>query len=422
MESMHGDRGSIDMVAWVEEHMKQNLRIFGTREEATQAFEGFERAIIGCFPNKTCPEYHALSSAVLNIREGDVWIAIVNETIEKPTLEHLTIALNISHYFDKPWNLISIVMWIGEWVIPIVGEITPLTAGYYLNSPLPVAFVFVDTARIKYDLMRNDTSYNNITVMRRALVPLATKLEGKMKFTVIDHHENWRFTQTVGPTGKVFPTLSILVPYTPAAMEGAKAHYPYTPTTTPAHLKDMIEEGMISPPVDFEDIEKFCTDFVEGKVPLVLRSLPVPTEQNSRVLTVVGDTFNQTVFHQDKYVFMKFFAPWCAKCKKLSPKFLALAEELKDDPRVVFAEFDVTQNDFYPGIVADAFPTLLLFFPGDEIKVKQCDKFYDMKNVRTFLRDNIPNLDINVDVPDEDETEHNENHASTPSHEQKQEL
>jgi thiol-disulfide isomerase/thioredoxin len=111
----------------------------------------------------------------------------------------------------------------------------------------------------------------------------------------------------------------------------------------------------------------------------------------------VGDTFNSSVLESDKWVFIKFTAPWCEKCKKLKPEFEEIAGELAADPRIQLADFDVTENDYWPSYVASGYPCLLLFPPDDKTKPFQCEEFYSAMRIRKFLNKRIPDVHLVVD-------------------------
>lgn len=49
--------------------------------------------------------------------------------------------------------------------------------------------------------------------------------------------------------------------------------------------------------------------YLDGKLEPTLKSQPVP-EQTESVFTVVGKTFEETVFDDSKDVFIEFYASW----------------------------------------------------------------------------------------------------------------
>ena len=54
----------------------------------------------------------------------------------------------------------------------------------------------------------------------------------------------------------------------------------------------------------------------------------------SFVVTLTPGTFDEIVFQKDKYVLVKFFAPWCGHCKKLAPVYEHVARVFMEEPKV----------------------------------------------------------------------------------------
>lgn len=51
------------------------------------------------------------------------------------------------------------------------------------------------------------------------------------------------------------------------------------------------------------------------------------------------------LLHEASIILIKFYAPWCGHCKKLSPEFSAASNELiRDKSQVVLAQVDATQE------------------------------------------------------------------------------
>ena len=80
--------------------------------------------------------------------------------------------------------------------------------------------------------------------------------------------------------------------------------------------------------------------------------------------TVSDGTFEDVVLKSDKPVLVEFFAEWCGPCKAMAPALDQLAQDLKDDVKVV--KVDVDQS---PGITQKynirAMPTLILLRGGE---------------------------------------------------------
>ncbi len=59
----------------------------------------------------------------------------------------------------------------------------------------------------------------------------------------------------------------------------------------------------------------------------------------------------------DKEVLVKFYAPWCGHCKTLAPHYDEAAKLLANNPNIVLAKVDSTENEV-AGVNIEGFPTL----------------------------------------------------------------
>lgn len=63
----------------------------------------------------------------------------------------------------------------------------------------------------------------------------------------------------------------------------------------------------------------------------------------SEVVHLNEDNF-KTQLRSKRHALVMFYAPWCGHCKMAKPEFMAAAEKLKDELRMVFAAVDCTQH------------------------------------------------------------------------------
>jgi len=104
-----------------------------------------------------------------------------------------------------------------------------------------------------------------------------------------------------------------------------------------------------------ENFKQFLDDLAAGKLEAYMKSEPVPETQGP-AKTVVGKNFNEIV-NQDKDVLIEFYAPWCGHCKKLTPVWDELGENLARED-VVIAKMDATANDVPSIYTVTGFPTI----------------------------------------------------------------
>lgn len=89
-----------------------------------------------------------------------------------------------------------------------------------------------------------------------------------------------------------------------------------------------------------------------------MKSQRAPKKQTGPVVVVVADTFDKIVKDESKDVLIELYAPWCGHCKKLEPKYEALATKLKGESNLVIAKMDATANDLPDNYSASGFPTI----------------------------------------------------------------
>jgi thioredoxin 1 len=86
----------------------------------------------------------------------------------------------------------------------------------------------------------------------------------------------------------------------------------------------------------------------------------------SKPIEVTDETFETEVLKADKPVLVDFWAPWCGPCRTIGPMLAELAEERKDDLKIVKVNIDDNlQYAFKLGVLS--VPTMVLFKDGQPI-------------------------------------------------------
>ncbi|MBD2101910.1 thioredoxin [Leptolyngbya sp. FACHB-261] len=84
------------------------------------------------------------------------------------------------------------------------------------------------------------------------------------------------------------------------------------------------------------------------------------TSNNTEVVTLSAQTFNQEVLESSQIVLVDFWAPWCGPCRLVAPIITALAVEFAGQVKV--GKLNIDEN---PEVASEygitAVPTLMLF-------------------------------------------------------------
>jgi protein disulfide-isomerase A1 len=89
----------------------------------------------------------------------------------------------------------------------------------------------------------------------------------------------------------------------------------------------------------------------------------------SYVLTLTKDTFDDAV-KNNKYLLVKFVAPWCGHCKALTPAYAAAAQQLAESgSEIKLATVDATvEKELGQQFQVKGYPTLKFFSEGVTIE------------------------------------------------------
>lgn len=114
---------------------------------------------------------------------------------------------------------------------------------------------------------------------------------------------------------------------------------------------------------EVDNLKPFITDAAK-------EILTPAEEEETKVQRLSTLTFQKTI-SGDKYYLVKFYAPWCGHCKRLTPTWEELAGEYNTDPdsKAVIAKIDCTKhNSICLDNGATGYPTLKLFHKGELVK------------------------------------------------------
>lgn len=139
-----------------------------------------------------------------------------------------------------------------------------------------------------------------------------------------------------------------------------------------------------------EAMTEFLSDVVAGKVEPQWKSEPVPVRNDGAVRVLVGQTFAEEVFQEDRDVMVEVYAPWCGACKAFEPEYRKLAKYVKQwelTGEVTIAKLDGTTNDMREEAFAyTGFPTVY-FVPAGS-KTPKLVEARDAKGIWKWVKEN----------------------------------
>ncbi|KAJ5627584.1 hypothetical protein N7528_005011 [Penicillium herquei] len=247
----------------------------------------------------------------------------------------------------------SILEWIKVASTPLVGELGPETYSKYMAAGLPLAYIFAETAEEREKFAEE-------------FRPIAAKHRGEINVVTLDAKLFGAHAGNLNLKPETFPAFAI--------QETTKnAKYPYDQ----------------SKKLDAKEVGQFIQDVLDGKIDASIKSEPIPETQEGATTVVVGHTYQDIVFDNEKDVLIEFYAPWCGHCKALAPKYEELAAlyadvaEYKD--KVVVAKIDATANDVPESITG--FPTIKLFPAGKKDEPVEYEGSRTVEDLVSFIKE-----------------------------------
>lgn len=235
--------------------------------------------------------------------------------------------------FDKE----SLTSFIKTEIVPYFGDINRDTYLMYMTSPLPLGYYF----------------YNNEEERKQVeetFKKLGKEYRGKINFVGLDANVFGRHAEALNMNPEVVPLFAIQNLQENKKYGISQEENPKGPST--------------------KTIEKFVKDFFKGKVDPIVKSEPLPTEEeiaNQSVVKLVAHNHDDVLKDTSKDILVKYYAPWCGHCKKLAPTWEELAEIFgsnKAESKVVIADLDHTANDVNTPVEIAGYPTLV-FYPAN---------------------------------------------------------
>ena len=135
-----------------------------------------------------------------------------------------------------------------------------------------------------------------------------------------------------------------------------------------------------------ENLASFIDRINKGEVEPFLKSAPIPESNDEPVKVIVGKSWNDLVMSHEKEVLVEFYAPWCGHCKQLAPHYDEAAKRLANNPNIMLAKVDSTENEV-AGVDIQGFPTLKFWGKDKTVDPIEYNGGRDAEGILTWLKE-----------------------------------
>ena len=134
-----------------------------------------------------------------------------------------------------------------------------------------------------------------------------------------------------------------------------------------------------------ESIMTFINEWNDNKLRTYFKSAPVPKEQHNNVFKLVGNTFKENVLLSDNDVIVMFHTYYCQSCKQLVSELEMIAQKLKHNKHLLFAEMEYTENEI-EGTQIKKFPMIQFWPSGKKHKPIEYSGDQNYEGFKLFLQ------------------------------------
>ena len=314
--------------------------------------------IIGIFADRESAEFKQFNDYAEAWRNKFLFGAVVGNSAVNTEFGVTAPSVILFKKFDEGKNVLpadqfaDLEAFVTKSSVPLIDEIGQHNYKIYMESGLPLAYLFVDL-QVEGQLNENIQKIRSV----------AESNKGKLNWVYIDWSKFARHSERLGLSGKTVPALAIEVPST-------GKHFAFDETAD----------------ITTEAVTAWAASFLSGELQPTIKSEPIPASQDGPVTILVAKNFDQIVLDSTKDVFVEFYAPWCGHCKKLAPIFDELGTMLKSVSSVVIAKIDATANDISSEYHVQGFPTLL-FFPANNKKPVDYEGDRSLEDMLNFIKE-----------------------------------
>jgi len=146
-----------------------------------------------------------------------------------------------------------------------------------------------------------------------------------------------------------------------------------------------------------DNLRSFCSQVLAGEITPKIKEEPdyssssydedsADVDEDSSVVKVTDDNFDEIVQDPGKDVLIEFYAPWCGHCKSLKPVLADLAEDLSSVTSVTIGAMDATANDPPSNFNVEGYPTLYFVPANAKDSPISYDGSRDKASMKKFIK------------------------------------
>ncbi|KAK2962331.1 hypothetical protein BLNAU_2574 [Blattamonas nauphoetae] len=138
-----------NIVSFVEKKITKSVRVFKNRQQANLLIEGSPtNLVVGSFGSRNT-DFNVFSQASEDNAEGDVYIAVINETITRSQIEYVHVKENYTELYTGRMFYMGIGMWIRSCYEHVYEELDAKSVAHFAMATKPVVFLLSETEEEK---------------------------------------------------------------------------------------------------------------------------------------------------------------------------------------------------------------------------------------------------------------------------------
>jgi len=340
-----GRRMAPEITEWLQFKITQQVKQLDTVEDVNKFIDENDVAVVGYFEQAT-PELRGYEKACIDYDDYGVHYPI-GVTTNKEVIAKVGLTNGImlhAKFEEKPikyggdYSTQNIRDFITENALPSVTEMNHDNAQKLFKSP---------NDGKSHLLVFHNKSLDTFDDEFKMLSRVGRQFKDKVLFVSVDVNENdhRRMVEFLGVRHRInndtFPTMRIV----------------QLPGTSSAPVRYKPDDTTVTE----ENVKKFVTDYIAGKVPREYFKEPLPADwDKAPVKYVTAVNFNEFVGEKGANTLMMFYAPWCGHCKNLYPVWDKMTEKFASSGLKV-GKMDSTVNEIEGMANINSYPTIRLY-------------------------------------------------------------